>query len=126
MEEHKLAVEMARQDEQVKTLFRRIDEIQNDVRDVQKLATSVEKLATSIDTMTKGMEKMEIKVDTMYEQMHTPNDKILENNLLSVTKDINEVKKEPGEKWKKLTWDILKIVVGAVIGAALLKIGLTL
>lgn len=96
--ENAMAIDAARHDEQIKTLFRRIDEIQHDVKDVQKLVANVERMATNMETITEKMSE--------------------------IKKDVADMKKEPGDNWKKLTWGILMIVVGAVVGIALTQINL--
>lgn len=43
----------------------------------------------------------------------------MKTTLQSVDKRVSEIEKEPADKWKKLTWKIVELVVAAVVGATL-------
>ena len=43
----------------------------------------------------------------------------MKTTLQSVDRRVSEIEKEPGDKWKKLTWKIVELVAAAIVGAAI-------
>ena len=69
---------------------------QNDILiTLQKQADAIESMNTKIDTMSDHMDNVVIKLD----------------------KRIDDIEKEPGEKWKKISFEIIKYLVIAAVGA---------
>jgi len=80
-----------------KSFCRRLDEHDALLREQNKIVVAIEKQSNAIETMNTSMGRVENKVD-----------------ILSGRVDAME--KEPGEKWKKVTWEILKYVLLAIAG----------
>ena len=84
--------------EQIKTCF-------DQINDVRNLATSVHKIATSLEVLTKSQESTEKKVD-------------------GLTKDIEEIKEKPAKNWENTVRMVFELVLAAVVGYVLIKLGL--
>lgn len=67
---------------------KRLDIVESDIRDLQRMTTAVEKLAVNMETMSKEQTKMATKLDA--------------------------IEAEPADNWKRAVW----LVVAALIGAA--------
>ena len=85
-------------EEQHKTLFRRVDNLEKEQKTMQAFAVSLEKLANAVGSTEK-------KVD-------------------GLCKDVEAIKAKPGKRWETLGMDVLKIVVGALIGFLFVKLGI--
>ena len=84
--------------ENIKTCFDQINEVRN-------LTTSVHKIATSLEVLTKSQESTEKKVD-------------------GLTKDIEEIKEKPAKNWENTVRMVFELVLAAVVGFVLIKLGL--
>lgn len=85
-------------EEQHKTLFRRVANLEEEQKTMHAFAVSLEKLATAVGNTEK-------KVD-------------------GLCKDVEDMKSKPGKRWEALTMDALKVIVGGLIGFVLVKLGL--
>lgn len=85
-------------EEQHKTLFRRVANLEEEQKTMNAFAVSLEKLANAIGSTEK-------KVD-------------------GLCKDVDELKSKPGKRWEALAMDALKVVVGGLIGFLLVKLGI--
>ena len=85
-------------EEQHKTLFRRVDNLEKEQKTMQAFAVSLEKLANAVGSTEK-------KVD-------------------GLCKDVEANKAKPGKRWETLGMDVLKIVVGALLGFLFVKLGI--
>lgn len=74
---------------------------------MQKQADAIESMNEKIDNMS---DKVDTKIDGMSERV--------ENAVGKLDKRITEIEKEPGERWKKISFEIIKYVVLAVVGVA--------
>jgi len=77
---------------------RRIEVLEENVKEMSTLATSVEKLATNMEGMLKEQEKQGKRLETL--------------------------ESRDGEMWRKVTSYVLTCVVGAVLALVLTHIGL--
>ena len=93
-----LQKQMAAAEEQHKTLFRRIEKAEELNESVHSLALSVQKLTDSLTNTNK--------------------------TVTDLCTDVDELKAKPGKKWEDLAMDVLKVIVGGVIGFVLVKMGL--
>ena len=93
-----LEKEHAAAGEQHKTLFRRVDNLEKEQKTMQAFAVSLEKLANAVGSTEK-------KVD-------------------GLCKDVEAIKAKPGKRWETLGMDVLKIVVGALLGFLFVKLGI--
>lgn len=80
-----------------KSFCRRLDEHDALLREQNKIVVAIEKQSNAIETMNTSMGRVEKKVD-------------------SLSGRVDAMEKEPGEKWKKVTWEILKYVLLAIAG----------
>lgn len=92
MDMQELGTALARQEEQIKGLARRMDNL-------EKLTESVNKLAISVERLTS-------------QQATT------ENQITALTGDVNELKEKPAKHWETAVAAIISAIVGA--GIALL------
>lgn len=99
-----VVAQLASNETEHKSFRRRLEEHDALLREQNKIVVAIEKQSNAIETMNKSMGRVESKVD-------------------SLSGRVDAMEKEPGEKWKKVTWEILKYVLLAIAG---LVIGLIL
>ena len=87
-----------RQDEENKRQNKRIDELEETVRQIGTLTASVEKLAVSIESMAKEQEQQ--------------------------GKQLRELEAKDGEMWRKIVGYIATAIVSIVIGFVFKQIGM--
>ncbi|MDE5696620.1 MAG: hypothetical protein K2I96_04285 [Lachnospiraceae bacterium] len=87
-----------RQDDENKRQNRRIEELEETVRQIGALATSVDKLAHSMEGMHKEQEKQGERLQ------------VLEGR--------------DGEMWRKVTGHIITVIIGIVVGYIFTQIGM--
>lgn len=85
-------------EEQHKTLFRRVENLEEEQKTMHAFAVSLEKLANAIGSTEK-------KVD-------------------GLCKDVEDMKAKPGKRWEALAMDVLKVIVGGLVGFLLVKLGI--
>ena len=89
MDMQEIGTALARQEEQIKGLARRMDNL-------EKLTESVNKLAISVERLTS-------------QQATT------ENQITALTGDVNELKEKPARHWEAVVAAIISALVGAGI-----------
>lgn len=89
---------IARLEEQIKTLYKRVDEVTKLTETVHSLALSVKELATKQNTI---MDK-----------------------LTSLSTDVDEIKDRPAKNWHNAVWIAVSAIIGAVVGYVLKAVGL--
>lgn len=87
-----------RHDEQIKTAF-------NEIKDVKSLAESVHKMATAVEVLANAQKSTDKKVDHL-------------------TKDVEEIKEKPAKNWDNTVRLVFEIVLAAIVGLVLIKMGL--
>ena len=92
-----VVAKLASNETEHKSFCRRLDEHDALLREQNKIVVAIEKQSNAIETMNKSMGRVESKVD-------------------SLSGRVDAMEKEPGEKWKKVTWEILKYVLLAIAG----------
>lgn len=92
-----VVAKLASNETEHKSFCRRLDEHDALLREQNKIVVAIEKQSNAIETMNKSMGRVESKVD-------------------SLSGRVDAMEKEPGEKWKKATWEILKYVLLAIAG----------
>ena len=92
MEMQDIGASIARQEEQIKGLARRMDNL-------EKLTESVSSLALSVERLTTQQKTTETKITTL-------------------TNDVNEIKEQPAKNWQTVVAAVISALVGA--GIALL------
>lgn len=92
MDMQDIGAAIARQEEQIKGLARRMDNL-------EKLTESVNKLAISVERLTAQQATAESQIETL-------------------TGDVNEIKEKPAKRWELIVGAVISALVGA--GIALL------
>jgi hypothetical protein len=93
-----IKAKQAAADEQHKTIFRRLDLN-------EKMLETVRELAQTVSIQTQAI-------------------KTIQEDLSSMSDDIDTLKSEPANKWKLLSAEVLKLLVAAIAGFVLSRIGL--
>lgn len=93
-----LAVSLERVDQRSKSNTHRIEDLEKDHEALNRLATAVEVMATKQDSMGMSVDKLADKVEAL--------------------------EQEPGKRWKFVVEKAIYIVVAAVIGFVLARVGL--
>jgi predicted nuclease with TOPRIM domain len=92
-----VAAQLASNETEHKSFRRRLDEHDALLREQNKIVVAIEKQSAAIETMNTSMGRVETKVDNLSGR-------------------VDAVEKKPAEKWEKVTWEILKYVLLAVVG----------
>lgn len=92
-----VVAQLASNETEHKSFRRRLDEHDALLKEQNKIVVAIERTSNAIETMNTSMGRVEKKVD-------------------SLSGRVDAMEKEPGEKWKKVTWEILKYVLLAVVG----------
>ena len=74
---------------------RRLEEHDTLLREQNKIIVAIEKQGNALETMSKSMNRVETKVN-------------------SIDVRVEALEREPGEKWKKTTFEIIKYVILAI------------
>jgi predicted phage tail protein len=93
-----LREDMAANDKEHESFRRRLHEHDEQINAIHTLATSVEKLADAMNETKKTVEKIDRRVE--------------------------DIEREPADKWKKITFEVVKAIVVALVGAALMYFGI--
>jgi uncharacterized coiled-coil protein SlyX len=94
----RLSTDMARVDEQIKTLFKQQAEIKALTETVQKLAMSIERQGLSLKTT--------------------------DEKLDGVKSDVDELKAKPAKRWETAVGVVLSVIITALVTYALTTAGL--
>ena len=86
-----------RMDEENARQNKRLGELEENVRDITKLAVSVERLATNMETMNKELAKQGERLE--------------------------KIESEPADRWKSFLWECFKYVLVAGLAIVAAKIG---
>lgn len=86
-------------DEQEHRQDARIKALEENVREISRLAVSVEKMAVSMENMTTEQKRQGERLD--------------------------EIEKKPAKKWDNLVWEAVKYVIAFALGAILIRLGVT-
>ena len=95
----KIVADLAANDTEHSSFKRRLDEHDTAIREQNKIFVALEKQSNAIESMNTSMGRVEKKVD-------------------GIGSRVDALEKEPGEKWKKVTWEIVKYLVLALVGVA--------
>ena len=85
-------------EEQHKSIFRRVANLEEEQKTMHAFAVSLEKMATSVGNVEK-------KVDTM-------------------CKEVEDIKAKPAKRWETMGMKLLELLLAAVAGYMLSKMGL--
>ena len=93
-----MAVKLAETEARSKSNTHRIDKLEQSTEAINRLAASVEVMATKQDTMNENLDKIAGKVE--------------------------QIEAEPGKRWKSVVEKVTLLVVAAVVGYILARVGL--
>lgn len=79
---------------------RRLHEHDEDIRKLQETQIQIERLTNAVNNLAAGIGEVKTAVQ-------------------GVDRRVMELEREPGEKWKKITFEVVKLVVAAAVGGAL-------
>lgn len=118
MDTEKLSVEVhnefARRMEEHNALQdRRIDALEENVKQIQTLTIAVEKMAVSTETMAKELGKQGDSISK------------LDNRLDEIDRKPDQATSKDAQKWEKFLWLVFSAVVGAVLALVFRQIGLS-
>lgn len=106
MDEHELnelqqrvSAETASNKEAHASFKRRLDSLEEDSKRQTELLLTMQRQADAIEGLDKKMDGIAASVS-------------------NVEKRVEEIEKEPGDKWKKLAYEVIKYIVIAVVGVA--------
>ena len=99
MNEADIAAQLAANKTEHKSFRRRLDKHDALLREQNKIVVAIERQSNAIQTMNDSMSRVETKVD-------------------GLSGRVEAIEREPAEKWKKITWEIAKYVVLALVGLA--------
>lgn len=97
-----VVAQLASNETEHKSFRRRLEEHDALLREQNKIVVAIEKQSNAIETMNTSMGRVEKKVD-------------------SLSGRVDAMEKKPGEKWEKVTWEILKYVLLAIAGVVIGK-----
>ena len=94
-----IKAQLAANETEHKSFKRRLDEHDETLKEQNKIFIALEKQSSAIESMNNSMTRVEKKVD-------------------GISGRVDALEKEPAAKWKKITWEVLKYAVLALIGLA--------
>ena len=107
--EERYILKIQENEDRSKSNTRRIDDLENDVKNNNALALNVRELTIEIKHMREDYQKLA--------KQHTEEVKAIDNRLA-------EVEKKPAKRWNGMVDKIIDILIGALMGYILIKLGL--
>lgn len=98
--------------EQQLSLEHRLTEIEERSKSNTKRIDKLEETTEAINRMAVSIERMAMKQDTM------------NGSIVKLNADVAELKAEPGKRWKFVVEKVIYIIVAAIVGFVLAKVGL--
>lgn len=98
MTDEEMAVKLAETEARSKSNTHRIDKLEQSTEAINRLAPSVEVMATKQDPMNDNLDKIDGKVE--------------------------QIEADPGKRWKSVVEKVTLLVVAAVVGYILARVGL--
>lgn len=96
--------QLASNEQEHKSFRRRLDDHDKAIDEQNKIFLALQKQSDAIESMNKSVGRVEKKVD-------------------GISGRVDALEKEPADKWKKTTWEVVKYLLLAVVG---LVVGLVL
>ena len=94
-----MSTTLAKNEQEHKSFRRRIDELEKDVQKQNGILLTLQKQGDAIENMTRALTEVKSTVE-------------------KIEKRVDKIEREPADKWKKVTFEIIKYIVIAAIGAA--------
>lgn len=95
----KIVADLAANETEHSSFKRRLDEHDSAIKEQGKIFIALEKQSSAIESMNNSMNRVEKKVD-------------------GISGRVDALEQEPAEKWRKVTWEVIKYLVLALIGVA--------
>ena len=95
-----VARETASNREVHKDIFRRLGDLEASSREQNQMLVTMQKQADAIESMNG-------KID------------IMSDSVSEIARRVSDIEREPADRWKKITYEVIKCVVVAAVGAAL-------
>jgi predicted nuclease with TOPRIM domain len=92
-----ILAQLASNETEHKSFKRRLEEHDELLKEQNKILIAIERQSNAIESMNKSMSRVETKVD-------------------GINGRVEALEKEPAEKWKKTSWEVLKYVLLAIVG----------
>ena len=83
----------------------RIQELEDNIKEINRLAISVEKMAVNMESMVRSQNDMTRSLEKQGERL-------------------DAIEKEPAQKWKSAVWLVVAGLIGAALSLFLARIGL--
>lgn len=86
---------------------------------VEERSKSNTKRLDAVEKRQDDLEKLVSTVAVLVEKMQS-----LENNIVEIKQDVKTLKGKPAKQWEQLTGQIVTLIVAALVGFVLAKIGI--
>ena len=96
--EKRMTIECQRREDEDNRQNKRLEKLEETVSKIEGLTIAIEKMTVSIGTMT--------------------------TELKSQGERLEAIESKPGKRWEALVGDIIKLIVAAIVGFVLAKVGL--
>lgn len=94
-----IVARLAANDTEHNSFKRRLSDHDEAIKEQNRIFVALEKQSSAIESMNTSMGRVEKKVD-------------------GIGNRVDALEKEPADRWKKITWEIIKYLVLALIGVA--------
>lgn len=99
-------------DETIAKMQQDISDIRSDIRELQTVTKSALKRIDEQTALTASVNKLALSIERMSMEIKT------------MRSDIDEIKNKSKKRWETVVTEAIKLIVAAVIGAFLYKVGL--
>ena len=99
---------------QVSQMMERVAEDRGDYQSILRRLEELESSDRRQNEMNIALQRQTDTIDALHEKMDA-----LADQMNSVSGRVSEIEKEPGERWKKISFEIIKYIVLAAVGAAI-------
>ena len=99
---------------QISQIVERIAEMRSDHRAILHRLQAVEENAKRLSELQLTLQRQGDSIGQVCERLDSQN-----ASLSSVSGRVTEIEKEPGERWKKIGFELIKYIVLAAAGAAI-------
>ena len=103
----------AKLQDQVTQMAERMAENRGDERAILHRLDTLEEIGRQQNGMVVTLQRQADAIERLNEKVNK-----LAERLVSVSDRVAELEKEPGERWKKISFEIIKYIVLAAVGAA--------
>lgn len=91
---------LAKNEQEHKSFRRRLDELEKEAQKQNGVLVTLQRQGDAIENMTRALTEVKATVE-------------------NIDKRVDSIEHEPADKWKKITFEIIKYIVIAAVGAAI-------